>query len=723
MAALGKIRSKGTILIIIIGIGLFGFIAGDFFKGCEGTSNASKQRIAEMCGEKVNAIDYQKYVERFVEAAKTERDLQMQAGMNVPELNDEELRNAAWQVFLSNRVIAAQAKKLGLQVTDAEVSNIVSKGQHQLLMSVPIAQFHNQTDGRFDVNALKQFLASYKQAQSSNPQAAEQMRPIYEYWLYKEEQLRNSLLEEKYFSLIQASLTANETEAKLAFNGEKQESTIDLAYFDYRSINDNSVKISDQDLQAKYEELKPRFYTPEEIREVKYVAVLKQASAADRKKLMDDMNKYRAELDSVADPARVITQSQSRARYIPVAVPKAMLPRDIAAKIDSMAVGSTCAPFETKDDNTFNVVRLMGKVSQPDSVEYRSMMVVGETPAKAQQSADSVFKALQEGADFEAIAKKYYEQTGQKQWITGMQMAQIAADAADQKEVIEALNTLGVGEMKNIKVPQGHLILKVENRKAMIDKYQVAVIKRTIDFSDETSQEYYNKFTQFVASNKDLKAIEANAPKAGYLVSDVTSLSTSAMRVANIGGTREALKWAYEAKVGDKSEVFKCGDNNDVMLMMVLTGIHPKGYFSMERKEVADMVRAEVLRDKKAEMLTKKLEGVKSIAAAKQKGAKVTTVEQITFNASTIIPELMANEPALSGAVYATKKGTFSSHVVKGLFGVYVFQVKDRKQLPGKYNASEYMQRCTQQVAQGFFSAFQEDLLINSEIKDNRYKF
>lgn len=723
MAALGKIRSKGTILIIIIGIGLFGFIAGDFFKGCEGTSNASKQRIAELCGEKVNALDYQKYVERYVEAAKTERDLQLQAGMNVPELNEEDLRNAAWQVFVSSKVVAEQAKKLGLRVTDAEISNIITKGQHQLLMSVPIPQFHNQTDGRFDVNALKQFLAAYKQAQSSNPQAAEQMRPIYDYWLYKEEQLRTSLLEEKYFTLVQAGMTSNDVEARLAFNGEKQESTIELAYLDYRSINDNSVKISDEELKTKYNEQKERFYSPEEIREVKYIAVLKEASAADRKKLSEEMNKYRNELTEAVDPARIITQSQSRTRYIPVPVPKSVLTSDIAAKVDSMAVGSTSAPFESRSDNTLNVVKLISKVSQPDSVEYRSMMVVGETPEKAKTSADSVFNALQGGADFEAIAKKYYEQTGQKQWITGMQMAQIVAGSADQKELIEALNTLGVGEMQNIKLPQGHIIIKVENRKAMIDKYQVAVIKRSIDFSDETSQQYYNKFTQFVASNNDLKAIEANAPKAGYVVSELNDLTTSQLRVANIGGTREALKWAFDAKVGDKSEVFKCGENNDVMLMMVLTAIHPKGYFTMDRKEVADYVRGEVLRDKKAEMLSKKLEGVKSIAAAKAKGAKVTTVEQITFNSPTIVSALMANEPALSGAVAGTKKGQFSSHVVKGNSGVYVFQVTDRKQLPGKYEQTAYMQRCIQQTAQGFFTAFQQDLMINAKIKDNRYMF
>lgn len=35
MAALGSIRKRGVTLIIIVALGLFAFIAGDMFKGCE----------------------------------------------------------------------------------------------------------------------------------------------------------------------------------------------------------------------------------------------------------------------------------------------------------------------------------------------------------------------------------------------------------------------------------------------------------------------------------------------------------------------------------------------------------------------------------------------------------------------------------------------------------------------------------------------------------------
>ena len=54
MAALGKIRSKGVTLIIIIGIGLFAFIAEEAFRSCESQRNNERQQIGEILGEKIS---------------------------------------------------------------------------------------------------------------------------------------------------------------------------------------------------------------------------------------------------------------------------------------------------------------------------------------------------------------------------------------------------------------------------------------------------------------------------------------------------------------------------------------------------------------------------------------------------------------------------------------------------------------------------------------------
>ena len=92
-----------------------------------------------------------------------------------------------------------------------------------------------------------------------------------------------------------------------------------------------------------------------------------------------------------------------------------------AAKLDSMSVGQTTAVVENKRDNTLNIIKLLSKTQLPDSVEFRAIQVGGTTPEETAQRADSIYKALQAGADFEAMAKKY-GQNGSKSWITSQQL-------------------------------------------------------------------------------------------------------------------------------------------------------------------------------------------------------------------------------------------------------------------------------------------------------------
>ena len=392
MAAIGKIRSWGPILVGVIGLALFAFVAGDLFRGCESSNVATKQRLAVVNGEKINAIDYQRYVEEYTEAMKTEFAMQGRTP------SDEEIRQSAWQELLNNKMIEAEAKELGITVTDEEIQNIINQGTNQMLLSIPIPQFHNQQTGRFDANALKQFLASYKQAQQNNPQLAEQLAPIYKYWLFKENQLKQNLLAQKYMVLLQESVLSNPAEAKFAFDAEKQETNVELAYIEYNSINDNDVKVSDQELKAKYDQLKERFFIPQEIREIKYIEVKKVASAADKADLRKKMEQFAEELQTAENPEQVVNKSQSLMKYAGVPVTKNLLPLDVAARLDSIAVGTTTKVTENTQDNTFNIIKLIGKSNLPDSIQYRAISVMAATPAETKTKADSVLTALQNGA-------------------------------------------------------------------------------------------------------------------------------------------------------------------------------------------------------------------------------------------------------------------------------------------------------------------------------------
>lgn len=712
MAALGKIRSKGVILICVIGFALFAFIAEELFRSCESSRNESRQQVGEVLGDKVNVQDFQKLVDEYTNVIKM-----TQGRDNLTDDDLNQVKDVVWNTFVQTELISNEASKLGLQVTDQELQNVLNAGTNPMLLQTP---FVNQQTGRFDANMLKKFLAEYKQAQTTNPQMAEQYQGIYNFWTFIEKSLRQQLLAQKYQTLLAGCLLSNPISAKMAYTDENQESNIQLASFAYSSINDNKVKISDSDLKAKYEELKPRFKQYEETRSIKYVDYQVVPSKADRTELNKIVAGYVKSLSEVADPTDVVRKSGSLVTYLGIPQTKAAFPSDIAARLDSVAVGSTTAPVENKQDNTINIIKLMSKTQLPDSVQFRAIQVGGATPADAAKTADSIYTALKGGADFEAIAKKY-GQTGEKNWITSNQYQNAPSMDVDTKSYIEALNTLPVNELKNLKFTQGNLILQITDRKGMTEKYVAAVIKKPIEFSKNTYSAAYNKFSQFVSENQTLEAMQKNASKYGYKVQERMDIRNSEHYVAGIHGTREAMKWIFEADENSVSPLYECGDN-DHLLVLVMTKVNKKGYRGLDDVNVKNYVRQEVLRDKKAEMLMAKVKGVNSISAAKSKGAQISNVNQVTFAAPVFVQSTGMSEPALSGAVSATAKGKFCSSAVKGNGGVYMFQVVDKKMRPVKFNAKEYEQRQRQKLLQ-YAGNFMQELYFKANVTDNRYLF
>ena len=714
MAALGKIRSKGGILVAAIGLALFAFLAEEAFRSCNGIKSETRQQIGEILGEKISVQDYQKLIDEYQSAIKftMQRD-----NLTEDELN--QVKDQVWQQLVNNRVLEADAKKVGLTVTEQELSNVLNDGTNPMLAQTP---FVNQQTGRFDINALQQFLDGYNKAKASNSPQLEQMQTIYDYWLFVEKNLRTQLLGQKYQALLASCVLSNKAEAKMAFKDNNEESEIQLASLAYSTIKDADVKVTDEDLKAKYEELKPAFRQNTETRDIKFVDYQIKASSSDRNAIIKDMNELQKQLATATDPSMVISKSGSMIPYLglPVSSKAYQQYPDIASKIDSLAVGTT-GVTENKQDNTLNIIRVMSKAQLPDSVQFRQIQVAANTPEEAHAKADSIQKALAGGADFVAIAKRY-GQTGEKVWFTGQQYEAAPSMSEDNRTYIEALLNGEVNAIQNVALTQGNIILQVVDKKAMKTKTTAAIIKKLIDFSKATRSDAYNKFSEFVAKSTTAADLEKNASKYGYHVQSLNDVSTSEHYVAGVHGTRDALKWLFDAKQGDVSPLYECGDN-DHLMVIVLSAIHPKGYRSWDDTQVKEILKREVIKDKKAEKLMAKLKGVNSIAAAQAKGAKVSTVSQITFAAPAFVQATGSAEPALSGAVAATAAGKFSKNPVKGNAGVYVFQVVKKALRAGsKYNETMAMQQAAQQNMQ-FLSNFMQDLILKANVVDNRYLF
>ena len=708
MAAIGKIRSWGPALVAVIGLALFAFIAEELFRSCEATKNEQRQQVGQVLGKKISVQEFQELIDEYQEVMKI---TQGRDNLSEDELNN--VKDQVWASFVQNTLIEDECQKLGITVTDEELQNILKEGTNPMLRQTP---FINQQTRLFDVTILTKFLNDYKTASAQEREAAE---PLYKYWRYLEKSLRNDLLASKYRSLLAGCMLSNPVSAQATFNDQNTESSILLASLAYASINDNDVQVDDAELKARYNENREQYKKYVETRDIKYATLRVTASQEDRAALMATMQEAQKSLQEGAAPAEVIRKAQSQIAYLGIPVTRAALPTDIAAKIDTMAIGQTSTPFETVSDNTMNVVKLISKTQMPDSIEYRVIRIGGATIEAARATADSVYQAIKGGAVFDSIAKKYGE-TAESQWLTSAMYQNSPMLDADTKTYLTAINTVAVGEVKNLELTQGNIILQVKNRRAMVDKYDVAIVKHTIDFSKQTYSDAYNKFSQFVSASKTVEALEKNAPEFGLQVLSRENIVNSAHNVVGIRSTRETMKWIFDANVNEISPLYECG-NNDCLLVVALTKVNKVGYADME--SVKDELKREVLRDKKYEMLAKKLDGVKSIAEAEKQGARIDTVPMITFSAPVFVQATSVSEPVLSGAVAATKNGEFSKKVVKGNEGAYVFQVLSQKMREGvTFNDKVQEQQLKQQSLQAAGNFLQE-LYEKANVVDNRYLF
>lgn len=708
MATLQTIRSKGPLLVVVIGLALFAFIAGDAWKVLQ--PHQGQQDVGEVNGKSLSAQEYQKMVDEYSEVIK------LTQGLNA--LNDDQLtrvKDEVWGTYVNNQLIAAEAKKLGLTVSKAEIQAVINEGTHPLLLNTP---FRNPQTGAFDADMLKKFLRDYAQMDATRmpAQYAEYYQKMGAFWSFIEKTLTQSILADKYQSLLSQSLISNPVAAEDAFNGRNTQTDVLLAAIPYSAISDSTLTVSNNEIKDLYEKRKETFKQPVETRNIKYIDVLVTPSDADRQAVLEEVTEYANQLENAPELSTFIRSTGSVVPFSAVAINKNVYPNDVVARLDSVKANEVYGPYYNPADDSYNAFKIVATQLAPDSIQYRQIQVYAEDAAKTATLTDSIYNALKGGADFAALAQKY-GQNGEATWLTANNYEGASLDA-DNAQYIRTLMNSNVKELTNLKLGQANIILQVLDKKAMKNKYQVAVVKCPVEFSKETYNKAYNDFSQFVAQNTTLEQINAHAEENGYRLLERDDFRSAEHRVGGVKSTREALKWIFAAKEGEVSPLYECGDN-DHLMVVALEKINPAGYRDINL--VADMLRAEILQNKKAEKLMAEMKGVSSFDQAKGLANAVNdTVKHITFNAPAYVSVTRYSEPVVSAMASKAELNKLSAPF-KGNAGVYMIQPVNRTQGEETFDAQK--EEATLSAMAGRYSNFISDLYQKAEVKDDRYLY
>ena len=731
MAALQTIRSKGALLVGVLGLALFAFIAEEFFRSLETTSNSNKSIVGEVYGEKINIQDFQAAVDELSEVTKMQMRMQGQDG-NLTDQQTEQLREQVWQQFVQKATIEHECNKLGIYVTDAEVQEAYRTGNAKSLQ-ILAGIFRNQQTGAFDFAQLQDFLKNYNKTlnqaqQAQNSDAVEQIQMIKQLSDYAQKQLRDELLANKFSMAFAMGFVSNPIAAKENFDERSIQKNVEVAALPYTTIDDKDIKVTDDELKAAYDEFKDNFYSPVPTRDIKLIDVTVMASAGDRAELMKKVQGFQQELQNGADVANVIRSSNSAVQYSNLALSKKAFQSmpDVAAALDSMAVGSVKAAYYNAQDNTINTIKLIAKEQAPDSILYRQIAAIKADPAERKAQADSILNALKSGASFADLAKKY-GQSSDSVWISSSQYESFGMQD-ETASYISQLYKIGANGVQVISNDQGAAVVQVLDRKNVETKYNVAVVKCPLNFSKKTYEDELSRFNRFLAQNKDVASIEKNAAKSGYAVTDLPGYSPMQNLIATrIGGSgaKDCARWIFDgAEEGEVSKLYECGRNGDHLLVVCVTATNKKGYLPWDNKQVKDFLTQVVKQQKKAEKAMALAKNVKSVTdMQKLKGAVVATLTDQTMAGYAMVNGVNIPEPKLTGAIAKTAVGK-TTGLVQGAAAVYVAKVTSQKRTADKFDANAEMNQVAQMNGQRAYQAAFSYLITNkSDMKDRRYEF
>lgn len=710
MQIIQGIREKGAAIVIgVIALSLIGFILMDAKQQGNNIFGARSQNIGKINGSSISYDEFKKKAEVL------ELQQEQQYGRKPNSSQQAAIREQVWNLLTSQKIFFSESAKLGFEFTPKELETILKSDDP----SNPLMREKSLVDpatGKLDIAKVNQVIANLKKANDEQQgYFAEQVI---------EPQKVGSIFN-KYVAMVNASAYYPSWMRDKEAADKKNFANISYVAIPYGVISDSAIKVTDEEIN-KYVQAHKDQFKQEAGRMISFVSFSQKPDGADSSRVRTAVESLKSAFAGETNDMAFLSRNTSTIPFDSTYQPKSKFNSAVIDSIIRQPIGAVYGPYV--DQNGYVLAKMLGTKSVFDSVTARHILIGTVNPQTGQPTledsvakmrADSVMAAINTGADFKQMVTKYSTDEGS------------VANGGEYKNITygymvpefnEFIFTKPVGSRGVVKTQFGYHIIEVLNQKGSSPVYKIAFMAKDIQPSEATinkAQLDANK----LAAQKESKAFEEYIKKNG--LQKISSNNLIKENDSRVGGdlpdARPLVRWAFEAKKGEVSDVYNMVDK---FVVAVVDKIYKEG--TQDAETARPMVENVVRNQKKAEQIIKNLGANPTLEkAAAAYGKEIQTAgldSSLVFSNSSI--QNIGFEPKLVGSVFNKENMNKVAAPLAGRNMVYVFRVNGIASKPADTEAESAAFRSQQTTAlRNLLANWFEDLRKRATIKDNRSEF
>ncbi len=701
MAILNNIRKNGIFLILIIALALFAFILSDILTS-GGSGPKGQDTVATINGTDLSRQSFMEEVEV------------VQRNMG-PNANTTQAMNIVWERELRRIIMEDQVNKVGITAEKAQLDNML----RSTLAGNPT--FLNEA-GQVDDGKIQEYIASIR---ASSPE-------MYQQWLTFEKNMESSIVENTYQNMIKGGLRNTLLEGQQEYHFENDKVNFNYLYFPYSSIQDEDIKISDDEIK-KYITARSKEYNVDAQADIQYVTILEDPSDVDFEdaktsiaSLLNDKVEFNQDSkanDTIQSFRNVVDYENFVNQHSDVPYSDAWyfqkdLPSQYADTLINLNKGDIYGPF--KVDNTYNLAKALETKRMPDSTDSKHILIryigtmrapedLTRTKEEANHLADSLMGLIKKDKSrFEELAREYSDD-GSKEKGGDLGTSTPGRMVAPYNDFIFDNPT---GTLGKVETDFGIHIVEVGKQSSAKKAVKLAIVTKNIEASENTINDVFSRATKFELAIKKENFVDA-AKAQDLEVRPVNNLTEMESNIPGVGENRSIVTWAFDKKT-------KVGDSKrfNIPAGYVIAQVTQKNEKGLMPVSQAKQTITPILRnEKKAEKIRQGITGDNFEEIAKSKNVAIQSALNVSM-ANPLIPNA-GLEPKVVGAVFGTKPGE-STKLINGTKGVFKAKTTAFNPASKLDSYKNYAEKLSSKNASSASNSIFQALKKKADIKDNR---